>query len=253
MSDTKESCLKTTAIKVLQKEDVEECGFKFTAACNHTKLPDGGYAIGMGEPCPTEQCPTCPVLDGEPIAEGCTIVASLADEEVDGCDWLPDVCIPSVPPALGCAPIFGGEGGYDGGVAKWTHNCLTECELAIIKQTQRNAAVYIQGNWEHVLDLATHPEHTAQLMVRYDGNPREINTQEWNALAFKLGRTSVRTGALKEFANESNVGIAFVDLGNGTYGLSTTINGVAVGEALPLVSNTNAAGDVTSITFPLPT
>jgi len=248
----KETCVQTTEIKVLDGDDVKACGFKFNPSCHHTKLPDGDIKIGQGEPCPTEPCPTCPVNEGENIPEPCIIEGRLKVEE-QGCDWFPMVCIPSIPPAIGCAPIFGGEGGYDGGVAKWTNNCIDGCDLEIKKACNPNFEVYIQGNWEHVLDLATHPEQTTQLMVRHNGNPREINTQEWHALAYKLTRTGIATGALKEFANESNMGIQLVDLGGGTYGLTSTIDGMAVGTPLPLVSITDADGNITGLQFPLPT
>lgn len=248
----KDPCVKTAEIKVLSKQEVCEAGFKFSPSCGHTQLPDGGYSVKVGEPCPTEPCPTCAVINGEVIDEPCTVVGKLKVEDY-GCNWIPDVCIPSVPPAIGCAPIDSGEGGYDGGVAEWTGNCLEGCDLAIKKAIDPNFQVYLQDNWAHVLDLATHPETTTQLMVRSNNSPREINLQEWHALAYKMFRTGLMAGAAKELLSNSNIGLAFVSLGTDTYGLTTTLDGMAVGAPLPLVTITDNDGNVTGVQFPIPT
>ncbi len=251
-SPVQDGCVKTTQVKVLSQDDIKACSFSFKPSCYHTKLKDGDVKVGIGEPCETgEPCPTCPVLDGEPINVPCTIEGHLKIKDY-GCDWIPTVCIPSIPPATGCAPIFGGEGGYDGGVPRWTNNCVDGCDLAILKACDPNFKTYIQGNWEHVLDLATHPEHTTQLTVNYDGNIRPINTQEWHALAYKLVRTSIRAGALREFINESNTGLAYVKTGTDTYALSQTINGEAIGKGIDLVSIKDSDGNITELRLPLP-
>jgi hypothetical protein len=235
----------------MANDNCVNAGYKFNpkAACQPCEYPSkvtsNPYPDCNEEPqdCAIEVCP--PPID-EPCPE---VMPTLVTDDV-GCKWYPEVCLPSQPPAIPCAPVNSGFCRWDGGVPRWTNSCLDECDKRIADVL--GELEYKQDDWSHVLDLSTHPEINTQLQVRTNKLQGDIKPMQFLALAAKLATLANMMDAVPEQVNENNMGIAYVKLDDGSYALSATHKGKAVGTPLPLVTTTDADGNVTGVSLPLP-
>jgi len=189
------------------------------------------------------------VCDVEEPCEEKPCKPELKTEDV-GCKWLPESCTPSTPPAISCAPVNPGFCQWDGGVPRWTLNCLDDCDERIANAL--NLKQYVQYEWDHVLDLSTHPEITSLLQVRNNGVVNPITEMQFIALAIKLARLANAYDANPEIVNENNLGLGYVKMKDGSYALSVTHKGFAVGSPLPVVVTKDDQGNIISTTLPNP-
>lgn len=242
-----------------EKENENGCQYSFAVElCSVPAMKNIENTAKLYPECPTEPpCGDSPVCVPEPVVKCKDPVVTVPACD-KGCKWYPEVCIPSVPPSIPCAPVCVGYGAWDGGVPSWTQSCLTGCDAVVAQVCTPNSITYKQTNWEHVLDLATHPEFHSFLTVMRNGITNKINTMEFIGLAVKLFRLAMQAEAVPGLIEDRNaMGIGYVDLGpddngNTQYGLTTTYQGEAIGSPLPLVTIYDANGDVVSANLPNP-
>lgn len=164
------------------------------------------------------------------------------------CDKHP--CIASIPPNLGCIPISAGVGKWDGGVPHWMEACLKGCDLKVwqAKYPHRTRAIMSQG--QSLLDLDTNPESTSNLQVIGSNYvPRQINIREFMALAVKMYETGM---CLSGGVNPNELELGYVQAEDGSLMLGIISDGAAVGNGLALTTTTDANGNITGVSLPLP-
>lgn len=242
-------------------EEENDCTYTYNNVfCNAPKpLPSKDPEVHLDDDCPEETAET-----------HVNVIALNMETKIDysptakftkqGCVWYDHVGIPSTPPAIGCAPHSTGFGQFEGGVAKWTLSLLSGLDAEVLKRCRTDLTVYGQTDWDSILNLNSHPEWQSNLTVRRERNEQNMTVPEFINLAAKmmamqdliLGYKGVKK------VDSSNIGIGITLLPKtdeadpDTYGLTSTVDGEAVGSPLPLVAEVDATGVVTGLTFPVP-
>ena len=160
----------------------------------------------------------------------------------------------SVPKPMPHSEVHVGWGQFDGTTRFWQNWERVQCNDPLL-QDAPPIRVYDQDNWEHILNLETHQDWHAALMVQRNGHTHLINAPQFRALAVKLMRVGLAEGIVP-LPQPARFGLGVVrtgaDLNNAlpTFGLSMTYDGVPIGNALPLVASWDATGEPVSLSFP---
>ena len=161
----------------------------------------------------------------------------------------------SVPKPMPHSEVHVGWGQFDGTTRFWQNWERASCNDPLL-QGAPPIRVYDQDNWEHILNLETHQEWYATLMVQRNGHVHLINAPQFRALAVKLMRVGLAEGIVP-LPQPARFGLKLVQTGVDpnnntlpTFGLTMTYDNVAIGNALPLVASWDATGEPVSLTFP---
>ena len=213
--------------------------------CDLPPSDDGNQILINPPPCPPAPEPA--VVTEAPIAPKCDEAPPLPEpffiEKCLPCDWSA-VCTPSTPPEIGCPPIVAGWGGYDGGIKEWFKLSHDKCNSVV---------PYDQYDWHSTLDLVSHSEHITELMIRYDGNLRQINEMEFRTLAARMATLGVTLGLLAPSTavpDPTAMGLKVIYGNEGQAALTMTYNDQPIGTPLPLAAMLGVDGKIKGFVIP---